>query len=1252
MDWNSFLHSKKVKAGLCLLLILAILLGLFYPGIALTTVKPQNPLEDEKISGITELQMGENKEDPNLGENSNDDLTEPTQPDETEPEETEPEETETTQPEETEPEESKPEQTEPEETDPDETTPEETQPEDSENDDPDIGDGDEGQEDGDQGEEGGEDSDLDLAMVMTWYKYGTQPKTIVCGPSEAVSKTMNTAQLVNNELKYSFSLTGTEADRVEIISVYLKEGDGPYAEVAASGETTIELPNANAERDYTFQINTHLEKRDSQGNLVEQDITFTYVLHCCYALDVELELGWRKNGDSNATITCAADGSAARTIESNELTENVFAYTPKLIGALAEDAQIVKAAYTTASGGSGMLNPDGGSLIFQTANGSDEETYYLTFEVQVADEDGSYQTVRYHFTILFVDTLDIELSFTWLEKGTTRRTLTCQPGSRVSTDVKNNQLSAGAVKYELALAGADSESARILNISYTSEGSGGGNLEQSGALPMALPDGYTSNAYTITVVALSGGQQMTFEVVLNYSMDVYLEMRYTVNDNGEQVSRAVTCENGKSKTAEAIYDDQLTDSVLSYTMSIVGADSSDLEISSVTCYQSGSGRTVSLAYLDDIQLLLKNGKTGENAFTITAEDSDGTVYEFRINIPYKHKGENTVKITTNLTDGQAVINETYTNLSVNAWSEDADGNVIGYIPANGTDTKLIVTLDGEELRYVSSSGSASEYSLYPGNPETGDTNTHTLYIYAEDAYGNYGELTLTLQGQRNQAGQKTGNATIYIDLSVLGLGVVDSVTYEVLADEPISYAVAKAVMGMDTGDPFGAASNSLGWSGRYSGTLDSGFYLQSLSPGYSANALSGSSWSQYGSSEEEILQAIDSYFGKGTGLATLWRCIYRNGLNKSSGGSGTFSEFDFTSGSGWLFSLDGTYYPGQSMSQYYLQDGDVLTLRYTLAYGWDVGGGTAGYGNTIGYCVTAVNGSYYINHQMEQVENTDGSIRYVCHCCGLVEDCAHEHLTYMDLEDGTHIQFCDDCKTAIGDPEAHTWECSEESHTCSGCGISETHTWKEVALSNTATCTEPGTRTVYCTVCEMVREEESPAKGHTLNSRWNYTDSEHYQKCSTCGEELNRGEHKYVYDEGWEDYECSVCGVLHDWDAGCSGTLTVKEATCKKVTYHCDGCGLELIREGTFEEYHSYVDGVCVHCGAQDPNDTPPVTEPPETEPPVTDPPETEPPVTDPPETEPPVTEPPVTEPPVTTPPETDPPVTEPLDEETPDTEE
>ena len=104
-----------------------------------------------------------------------------------------------------------------------------------------------------QGEEGAEELELDLAAVMTWYRYGNEPKTITCGPSKAVAKTLNTAQLKNNELKYRFDLTGADARYVEITSVSLAAGDSAYREVADNGSVTIELPGGNGDRKYTFQ---------------------------------------------------------------------------------------------------------------------------------------------------------------------------------------------------------------------------------------------------------------------------------------------------------------------------------------------------------------------------------------------------------------------------------------------------------------------------------------------------------------------------------------------------------------------------------------------------------------------------------------------------------------------------------------------------------------------------------------------------------------------------------------------------------------------------------------------------------------------------------------------------------------------------------------------------------------------------------------------------------------------------------------
>ena len=1208
MDWKSILHKGILRGGICFLLSAAIILGLVLPGTNMKPAQPTDPLENESIREISVLKVGENINELQTIVVPNGGSAAPTEPKE-----------------------------ESEETDPEETQPNETVPQETQTDEQDVDEGEEGNEDDQQGEEGGEELDLDLAAVLTWYRYGNEPKTITCAPAKAVAKTLNVAQLKNNELKYRFDLTGADAQYVKITSVSLAAGDSAYREIAEDGSVEIELPGGNGDRKYTFQVTALAEKENEEGETVQQEIQFFFVLKCEFTMDLEMELVWKEKEGQEHTITCGPDKAEAFTVQNYELNERVFGYTVKLKGALADNADIVDASYTTASGQrSGALEMNGGSLILDPEPGSDTETYYLTFTVKTGD-----RTVLYTYNLVYQEMLEVELAFTWREKGMIDHVMTCQPGGITSERIKNNQLSAGAIPYEMVLNGTDSTEGRIVSASYTSD-AGSGMLEESGSLPMTMPEGETSNTYKITVNALVSGQRMTFEVVLYYANDVTLQMEYSVQENGSKQQRLVACENTKSRTAEDIYDDQLTNGLLEYKMSVVGSDAETVSITSVTCFQSGSGRSATLSESGEIELLLNNGKTGENTFTIQAQDDGGNEYNFTINIPYKHRGENNIKIETNLTDGQTVVNGAKTLLSVKAWSEDTSGNVLDYIPANGVDTKLIVKLDEVEIPYTSTSGASSEYDLVPENPEVGDTNDHILHIYAEDAFGNFGELTLNLVGERREAGQKIGTATIYVDMTVLGLGVVDSLKYDVLADEPVSYVIAKALLGEDTGDPFGAASETFGWSGRYEGTLDIGFYLASLTTGHSANALEGSSWP--GSTEEEVLEAIDDRFGAGSGLATLWRCIYRNGLNKSSGSGGSFGEFDYTSGSGWMYSIGGTtYYPGQSMSAVYLQDGDSLTVRFTLAQGWDVGGGSPGYGSTVGYCVSAVNGSFHISHQMETIVGDGGNEINKCYCCGIVQDCAHDGMTYMDLGDGTHIQYCADCQTAIGDPADHTWDQTADAdvHTCTVCNATENHIWKEISGSNTATCTEAGTREVRCVTCEVTKEEEAAAKGHTYDSTWHPDKDQHYRKCTTCDEVADTGNHTFVYDEDWEDFACTECKALHNWgetDQGCSeDTLSVKSQSGGKIVYHCSNCGYDFERDYESEEDPDQTE----------PEETEPeVTEPEETEPEETEPEETEPEETEPEETEPEITEPEETEPEETEPEETDPEETEPEETE------
>ena len=899
--------------------------------------------------------------------------------------------------------------------------------------------------------------------------------------------------------------------------------------------------------------------------------------------ELSLVLTWNAK-----SVACAAGNTQAFSVSSYELNEDLFRFRVSLNGTQAQDAKIVNGISITESTQTAReLKWPSDSLIMNPAAGTDKEVYNFSFTVRTAERD-----VFFRYKITYQKLPDVQLSFTWRGTGNHKGTLLCLPNGSVTDKIKNNQLAGGGISYEMKLVGSDAESAgaKILSASYTSDGtSGSRQLEpiDQGFLPMTMSTGETSNTYRISVAALANGHPAHFEVILHYGNDVTLEMRYTLNDGSE---RSIFCQNKQSRTADTVYDDQLTGDMLPYEMSVVGSDADGVEITSVKCTQPGNkNNTLTLGTSDAVQLYLNGGKTGQNNFTIEAKDDSGNQYTFKINVPYKHKGTKSIDIDLNLEDQDEIPNEVITNLLVTAQGKDMAGNTVS-IPAKGTNEFILVTLDEIEVTKPTSSGDSWEYGLFPFNPETGDRNEHTLYVYAEDAYGNWGEEKLTLIGFRVEPGQKIGDATIYVDMTVLGVGVVGPIPYEVLADEPISYVVAKAIMGKDTGEPFGAATKgTLHWRGDYGGTLDTGFYLRSLNTDYRADALEDAVWP--GSTEEEVLDAIDARFGAGTGLAVLWRCLYRNGLNKSAGSGSTFGEFDYTSGSGWMYSIGGSYYPGQSMSAVHLRDEDVLTLRYTLAYGWDIGGGSDNYGNVVGYCVEGRNGTIDVNHRWETAEDPDGTVRYVCRCCGMVQNCPHAHMTYKDLEDGTHILLCEDCQAAIGDPLPHNWTYAagdtEDSHVCAECGATEQHFWKEVEGTNTATCTEPGVRIVKCSICGMEKEEEVEAKGHTTDNRWNNTASEHYQKCSTCGEEFGRGSHEYVYEPGigWEDYACRICGELHEFL--CGGALTIQEATCQKIVYHCDSCGYDMTKPGTFDEYHNYVDGICQYCGAEDPNHVP-----------------------------------------------------------------
>ena len=1067
---------------------------------------------------------------------------------------------------------------------------------------------------GNDGEEAGEtgeaDEDLplaplDLGAALTWYKYGSEPTSIVCAPGQSVGKRVLLAQLDNGSLPYSLDLTGLDAQDAVITGAFFASGNAVPSQIDPRGAVPMSLPDGTEYQNYVFIVQAHATQKNQKGETVETDVQFTFILRLESGIDLDLQLSWQTL-TAPAQATCFANSSVSRTIKGDTIQDGLFQYDFTFLGESAREAEFISADYRATDGETGTLTQTG-TLQMAPADGQDCETYSITVTACV-----SGQTIRYNFVLTYEDGLDLQLQFTWYEKSVTAQTLLCDADKRVNLTVKHNQLQNGELLYKFGLKGKSASDAQI--VSATIDGTA--LNPEKGSYQLQSAEGGAT--YTILVTAKAGNKTVTFTITLRYQSDVSLKMTYSILNEGAETPCSLTCENGKTATAEPIYDDQLTDGLLTYQFAIQGEDAVNVTISSVKCYQTGSGRTETLSASGSVTLLLKDKKTGGNTFTVTAA-SGSESYIFTFDLPYKHRGENKVVITANLKDGAEVTNEQPVNLTVEAWSEDAQGNHT-YILTSGVGTKLTVTLDGATCRMTSQSGTTQQYVLVPENPKTGDRNEHTLVIYAEDELGNYGEKTIRFIGKRTEEGQKIGTATVYLDASVVGGGIMGPISYDVLSGERVSYSMAKAVWGYDAGEPFGKARESFFLPEnrcRYSGSFDSGFYLRELPLSGSAAVTLSGSWRDYGSTDAEILAAIDARFGAGTALASFWRCIYRNGIELSDPGDG-LGEYSYTMASGWLYSVGGsTFYPGNGMSDYYLKDGDVLTIRFTLAYGWDVCG-SSDRGCSVGYCTQWTGDDWSVQHNFQKAK----SGLYTCVSCGLEQACLHTNSHWKDLGDGFCIQVCDDENgKEIGQPVRHDWaytstEGDEHIAKCKNCGLEESipHSWQEVTGSNTATCTEPGEKTLRCADCSAEKKEASEPLGHQTHE-WRMDGTEtHYHFCQRCQQNVDKGTHSYVGDGQY--YQCTVCGNWHD--VVCTGTITVTAnpdglthtiscSGCSQIhsteshdalgeNGSCSVCGYTQTPEPPEHDCatqgHVYENGLCIYCSAPQPTDPTTPTDP------------------------------------------------------------
>lgn len=177
-------------------------------------------------------------------------------------------------------------------------------------------------------------------------------------------------------------------------------------------------------------------------------------------------------------------------------------------------------------------------------------------------------------------------------------------------------------------------------------------------------------------------------------------------------------------------------------------------------------------------------------------------------------------------------------------------------------------------------------------------------VIITDDDGRVKEFIYTVNYVPPDENQKIGTVTVSMDANVLGLGtLIAPMTVDLLAGDNLAKVINRAL-------------EAKGFVPIYSGSTDSGYYLRAVGrsgigarcniPEVLKNEITDAGIPWHGSPEEPE-RAADS-----------------------------LGDDDYTAWSGWLVILDGGFI-SSSASDLDPVDGSIIKIRYTLAYGMDIG---------------------------------------------------------------------------------------------------------------------------------------------------------------------------------------------------------------------------------------------------------------------------------------------------------------------------
>lgn len=273
-----------------------------------------------------------------------------------------------------------------------------------------------------------------------------------------------------------------------------------------------------------------------------------------------------------------------------------------------------------------------------------------------------------------------------------------------------------------------------------------------------------------------------------------------------------------------------------------------------------------------------------------------------------------IKITTNL-DGQPQPYETTNDqFTYTVTAVDGSGSSI---PAS----RIRVTYqphDGSEAEQAVTIASGSDYDLTFAPPNVGDDRLYDLTVTAYDSVGRHNTKSQQVMFHYQQ---QIGTITLGMDLTAVGL--YSSHTFQV----------------------------DLGRSDSLVDVLKQGFEEQGYTLVFQGDYLAR-------------IEGINA--GSAAIPDTLLEMITIDGFTPGGpSSSGALQDHDFTPISGWMYSVNGST-PQRSIGSYHVQDGDVITLYFSVAGGKDLGQSSSGQGNLTRYCGIWMRGGYTENHSISE----------------------------------------------------------------------------------------------------------------------------------------------------------------------------------------------------------------------------------------------------------------------------------------------